>query len=83
VFAAHLMEVPSPRDDGDEDGGGDRDGAAAEGGGSADVVPFVEEAAAALAIDRPCAVCRTIDAYRREFGLAPPWVADYAMLCAK
>ncbi|AIQ80678.1 DNA packaging protein UL32 [Bovine herpesvirus type 1.2 strain B589] len=83
VFAAHLMEVPSPRDDGDEDGGGDRDGAAAEGGGGADVVPFVEEAAAALAIDRPCAVCRTIDAYRREFGLAPPWVADYAMLCAK
>lgn len=80
VFAAHLMEVPGPRDDADAEGDADADG---EGGGAADVAPFVEEAAAALAIDRPCAVCRTIDAYRREFGLAPPWVADYAMLCAK
>ncbi|AVT50747.1 DNA packaging protein UL32 [Cervid alphaherpesvirus 2] len=84
VFAAHLMEVPGPRDDdagaaGSEAEDEDEDGAAA----GADLAPFVEAAAAALAIDQPCAVCRTIDAYRREFGLAPPWVADYAMLCAK
>ncbi|AVT50677.1 DNA packaging protein UL32 [Cervid alphaherpesvirus 1] len=79
VFAAHLMEVPGPRDDGDGSG----DGGDAGDAGAADVAPFVEAAAAALAIDQPCAVCRAIDAYRREFGLAPPWVADYAMLCAK
>ncbi|BBC15245.1 UL32 protein [Suid alphaherpesvirus 1] len=44
---------------------------------------FVEAAAAPLALDEPCRVCRTIDVYRRERSLAPPWLADYAALCAK
>ncbi|QBM10868.1 Packaging protein UL32 [Caprine alphaherpesvirus 1] len=79
VFAAHLIEVPGPQDDAEADDGAP-EGAAPP---AADVSPFVEAVGAALAIDRPCAVCQAVAAYRREFGLAPVWVADYALLCAK
>ncbi|AHM96227.1 DNA packaging protein UL32 [Papiine alphaherpesvirus 2] len=48
-----------------------------------DTGPFVAAAAETFALDRPCLVCRTIEAYRRAYRLSPRWAADYAFLCAK
>ncbi|AIL02945.1 DNA packaging protein UL32 [Equid alphaherpesvirus 3] len=81
VFAAHLMRVPQLLHGGAPDGDGE-DGDADEAGGPTRA-PFVDAVADSLALDKPCLVCRTIDLYRRRFGLRPAWIADYAMLCAK
>ncbi|ARS01819.1 DNA packaging protein UL32 [Macacine alphaherpesvirus 3] len=48
-----------------------------------DTGPFVAAAAETFALDRPCLVCRTIEAYKRAHRLSPQWAADYAFLCAK
>ncbi|ASW27074.1 DNA packaging protein UL32 [Beluga whale alphaherpesvirus 1] len=76
IFAAHLIETPQEPADGDADGD-------ADGPRTRSVAPYVAEVSAAFAIDKPCAVCRTIEAYRVRYGLSPRWIADYAMLCAK
>ncbi|AAG27199.1 unknown [Cercopithecine alphaherpesvirus 9] len=47
------------------------------------ITDFIQSVGDVLALDRPCLVCRTIDLYKRRFGLTPEWVADYAMLCIK
>ncbi|ARS01670.1 DNA packaging protein UL32 [Macacine alphaherpesvirus 1] len=48
-----------------------------------DTGPFVAAAAETFALDRPCLVCRTIEAYKQAHRLSPQWAADYAFLCAK
>ncbi|ARS02927.1 DNA packaging protein UL32 [Macacine alphaherpesvirus 1] len=48
-----------------------------------DTGPFVAAAAETFALDRPCLVCRTIEAYKQAYRLSPQWAADYAFLCAK
>ncbi|QYL35220.1 DNA packaging protein UL32 [Equid alphaherpesvirus 4] len=80
IFSAHLMQIlptPKPQHPGEVCDEMDMDQP------EPSCAPFVEAVADSLAIDKPCLICRTIDLYRRKFGLSPQWIADYAMLCTK
>lgn len=80
IFSAHLMQIsptPQPREQVDVCEDPDNDPP------EPSCAQFVDAVADSLALDKLCLICRTIDLYRRQFGLSPQWIADYAMLCTK
>uniref|UniRef100_A0AAU0K6H1 Packaging protein UL32 n=1 Tax=Anatid alphaherpesvirus 2 TaxID=3080522 RepID=A0AAU0K6H1_9ALPH len=82
LLAAHAIKIScAAGEDGDE--GGDADDVDALAAVQSDLASFIDTAADAFALDRPCLVCRVLDVYRREYGLSALWMADYAFLCAK
>ncbi|UOO01040.1 DNA packaging protein [Psittacid alphaherpesvirus 5] len=48
-----------------------------------DVEPFINQISTTFSIDYSCRVCATIDTYKKECGLCPEWISDYALLCYK
>nr|QCA46229.1 ORF26 [Human alphaherpesvirus 3] len=81
LFASHLINVPRAIENNVTYEASSAVGVDNEMTSS--TTEFIEEIGDVLALDRACLVCRTLDLYKRKFGLTPEWVADYAMLCMK